>query len=130
MADYDAKLARGRDLSQLWGIIKGRFAEKTTTVNGKPLSGNVALSHTDVGACKLITGTATLSTSWSSNQQTISSLPVKSGDTVLVTPAPGSYVNYHKWQVRCSSQGDGTLTFTRGSTTTGTLSVQYLILRN
>lgn len=75
------------------------------------------------------TATAALNASgWSGKQQTVSVPGVTADNTVLVTPAPGSYVAYGEAVVYCSAQGSGTLTFTCDEVPTVNLTVNVLIM--
>lgn len=48
---------------------------------------------------------------WSSNKQTVSVAGVTSDNTIIAGAAPESYISYAESNVRCSAQGNGTLTF-------------------
>lgn len=75
------------------------------------------------------TATAALNASgWSGKQQTVSVPGVTADNTVLVTPAPGSYVAYGEAVVYCSAQASGTLTFTCDEVPTANLTVNVLIM--
>lgn len=76
-----------------------------------------------------ITTTASLPVaSWSSNTQTVSVSGVTESNTIIVTPAPASYVHYNECMVRCSAQASGKLTFTCTDIPTSALTVNVLIL--
>lgn len=66
--------------------------------------------------------------SWSSLRQTVNVSGVTAGNIVLVTPAPASYTVYHGCGVFCSSQGNGTLTFSAVNQPDTALSVQILLI--
>jgi hypothetical protein len=66
--------------------------------------------------------------SWSNLTQTVSVTGVTSSNIVLVTPAPASYTVYHGCGVYCSSQGNGTLTFSAVTKPTSTLTVQVMLI--
>lgn len=66
--------------------------------------------------------------SWSNLTQTVSVSGVTSDSIVLVTPAPASYTVYHGCGVFCSSQGDGTLTFSAVNKPETALTVQILLI--
>lgn len=110
--------------------IKNYFVPNTRTVCGKALSSNVSLAYSDVtGASNIITRTVSLASgSWSSKAQTVTCNGVTTSNHVIVTPAPASYLNYHKWKVRCTAQAENKLTFTTDGTPSANLSVQVLIL--
>lgn len=114
--------------------IKAFFVPQTRTVNGHSLASNAVLTASDVGATATIARTVTLASgSWSSKTQTVLCADVTSNNTVLVSPAPTSYLNYHKWKVRCTGQSDqngGQLVFKTDGTPSADLTVQVLILNN
>ena len=66
--------------------------------------------------------------SWSSNTQTVSVSGVTESNTIIVTPAPASYVHYNECMVRCSSQASEKLAFACTDTPTSALTVNVLIL--
>ena len=49
--------------------------------------------------------------SWSNNSQTVSVSSVKTSSIIFTSPAPASYDEYVINHVRCTGQGNGTLTF-------------------
>lgn len=83
--------------------IAGKISMKTATVN-LPVSG------------------------WVKNNQTVSVGGVTASNTVIVTASPASYEHYNECAVRCSAQGDGTLTFACTDTPTAELTANVLIL--
>ena len=89
----------------------------------------LGITPANIGAVTMKTATANLPVSgWSGNQQTVSVSGVTASNTVLVTAAPGSYVHYTECAVRCTAQGDGTLTFAATDTPTSALTANVLIL--
>lgn len=48
---------------------------------------------------------------WSNNSQTVSISSITSSSIIFTSPAPASYDEYVINHVRCTGQGDGTLTF-------------------
>ena len=72
--------------------------------------------------------TATLSTTWSSNQQSVTVSGVTTSNTVIVTPAPASYNMYCECGVYCSAQAANSLTFTCDEVPTSSLTVNIVIL--
>lgn len=114
--------------------IKAFFVPQSRTVNGHSLASDATLTAADVGATATIARTVTLASgSWSSKSQTVLCAGVTSSNTVLVSPAPASYLNYHKWKVRCTGQSDqngGQLVFKTDGTPSADLTVQVLILNN
>lgn len=65
---------------------------------------------------------------WSSNAQTVSVSDVTADNTIIVTPAPESFVAYNNSQVYCSAQADGKLTFKCTNKPTAALTVNVLIV--
>ena len=75
--------------------------------------------------------TATLSASgWDANAktQTVSVAVVTATDNCIITAAPDSYMSYAKAGVRCTAQGDGTLTFACETVPTANVAANVLIL--
>lgn len=72
--------------------------------------------------------TATLSTTWSSNQQSVTVSGVTTSNTVIVTPAPASYNMYCECGVYCSAQAANSLTFTCDEVPTSLLTVNIVIM--
>lgn len=72
--------------------------------------------------------TATLTTTWSSNQQTVSVSGVTTSNTVIVTPAPASYDAYCEAGIYCSAQAAGTLTFKCDTAPNASLTVNVVII--
>lgn len=72
--------------------------------------------------------TATLSTTWSSKQQSVTVSGVTTSNTVIVTPAPASYNMYCECGVYCSAQAANSLTFTCDEVPTSSLTVNIVIL--
>lgn len=73
-----------------------------------------------------ITTTASLSSG--SKSWTVSVTGVTSTNTVICTPAPASFAQWVDNRVRCSSQGNGTLSFTADTNTSSSITVNVLIL--
>lgn len=72
--------------------------------------------------------TATLSTTWSSNQQSVTVSGVTTSNTVIITPAPASYNMYCECGVYCSAQAANSLTFTCDEVPTSSLTVNIVIM--
>ena len=72
--------------------------------------------------------TATLSTTWSSKQQSVTVSGVTTSNTVIVTPAPTSYNMYCECGVYCSAQAANSLTFTCDEVPTSSLTVNIVIM--
>lgn len=49
--------------------------------------------------------------SWSNKNQTVTASGVTTSNTIIVTPAPASFLAYGEAQVRCISQATNSLTF-------------------
>lgn len=112
------------------GTVTGEIA-----MGGNKLSGLGTPSDASDAATKgyvdgrKATASVTLSASaWSSKKQTVSVSGVTAGNTVLVTPAPASFVAYGEAVVYCSAQGSGNLTFTCDEVPTVSLTVNVLIM--
>lgn len=117
-------------LVELWRKIWDYFVPKTRNINGHTLDEDISLSYQDVNAIAMDTVTVDISSAkWSNNTVTVDVPEVGNGDTVIVCPNSASHVNWGKWNVRCSSQGAGTLSFTSASTVTTDLKANVLILR-
>lgn len=110
--------------------LKAFFTPQSRTINGKSLAANVLLTAEDIANNVLITkrSVTLASGSWSSKAQTVTVSGVTENNTILVTPAPASYLNYHKWKVRCTAQAANKLTFTAGGEPSENLTVQILII--
>lgn len=72
---------------------------------------------------------ATLSVAtWSENLQTVEVAGVTEDNSIIVGAAPESYIPYAEGNVRCSGQGDGTLTFQCDDVPGEDLTVNIMIL--
>lgn len=84
--------------------------------SGKVLSTNgTSASWIDITSTPATTPTL-VAANWSSNTQTINVTGVTSSNVVLVGPSPVSAEDYAAAGVLCTSQGNGTLTFTCDTT--------------
>ena len=73
--------------------------------------------------------TATLlAADWSNNEQTIDVDGVTASNTVLVSPVPTNVTDYGNFGVICTTQANGTLTFTCRITPLNDISVNIIIL--
>lgn len=110
--------------------IKAYFVPQNRTINGKTLGSNVTLTPSDVGAVGMTAVTVTLTSGgWASKKQTVTVAGVMADTNIIVTPAPTSYLNYHKWKVRATGQTDNhTVEFTTDGTPSSDLYVQILVL--
>lgn len=101
----------------------------TRTVNGKALSANISLSATDIGAAAIETTTATIAASgWSSNSATISNNLITASNTIIIAPAPTSYVTWGECKIRAVTQTAGKITFQCDSAPTTSVTVNLVIL--
>lgn len=114
-------------LRKLWNEIKTRFVPKTIKINGQTLNKDINITtHAEV----LIDYER-----WQNQSDgftkpfTVNCPAVEVGDDVLVFPAPDSNQRWYDANVRCSDQGDGTLTFETDSTLTEDLTANILILK-
>ena len=101
------------------------FGSSTTTFLrndgtwAEPSSGGVTMSTT----------TCTLGTSgWTSDSITVNATGVTASNNVIVAPAPSSASAYAAAGIVCTAQAAGTLTFTRTSANTASITVNVLIL--
>ena len=91
---------------------------------------NLGITPANIGAVSMKTAAVSLPASgWSNNKQTVSVSGMASTNTVIVTAAPASYEHYNECAVRCSAQGNGTLTFTCTDKPTSNLTANVLILQ-
>lgn len=74
------------------------------------------------------TQTATLTTTWTSNQQTVTVSGVTSSNYVIVSPAPASYDDYCEAGIYCSAQGTNSLTFKCDTAPSSSLTVNVMII--
>lgn len=72
--------------------------------------------------------TATLTTTWTSNQQTVTVSGVTSSNYVVVSPAPASYNDYCEAGIYCSAQGTNSLTFKCDTAPSSSLTVNVMII--
>lgn len=100
---------------------------KTTADNASTAASNA--QNTANAKCAKSTVSASLNVSdWSSLTQTVSVSGVTSSNTIIVSPAPNSYVAYTVANVRCTAQASGKLTFICDETPTVKLTVNVVIL--
>jgi len=90
---------------------------------------SLGITPANIGAVTMKTATASLPVSgWSNKQQTVSVSGVTANNVVIVTPAPANHTHYNDCAVRCTAQGNGTLTFTCTNVPTSALAANILIL--
>ena len=81
------------------------------------------------GGVSMSTTTATLGTSgWSSDSITVSATGVTASNNVIVAPAPASAGDWATAGIVCTAQGAGTLTFTRTSANSSSITANVLVL--
>ena len=102
-----------------WVTITGRPAAtalygKTDIKNGGTNAETAAEALINLGAqAQHTTATVTLLASdWTDNTQTVEAKGATETNTVLIGPHPDSHTEYSEYNVRCTGQGNGTLTFT------------------
>lgn len=102
------------------------------SINGNSLmgTGDVVLTPSDIGATSMSVPTApTLAVAdWSSNTQTVTVTGVTASNTVIVSPAPASAVEYAACGILCTTQGTDSLTFTCTAVPANALTVNVVIL--
>lgn len=69
-----------------------------------------------------------LAANWSNKTQTINVPGVTANNTILVSAVPASVSLYGNCGVICTTQGNGTLTFTCGITPSNDISINIIIL--
>lgn len=102
---------------------------QVTSVNGK--TGVVVLTPSDIGATSMSVPTTmpTLAVAdWAGNAQTVTVSGVTATNTVIVSPAPASAVEYASCEILCTTQGTDSLTFSCQTTPTNNLTVNVVIL--
>lgn len=97
----------------------------TRTITLPDASGTVALTS-DITSHS--TQTATLTTTWTSNQQTVTVSGVTSSNYVVVSPAPASYDDYCEAGIYCSAQDTNSLTFKCDTAPSSSLTVNVMII--
>ena len=117
-----------------------KFTDNNTTytfVNGTngftvtPSGGTAQTVTVTPSIANNLTGTkttATLSTTWSSNQQTVTVSGVTSSNYIVVSPAPASYEAYCEAGIYCSAQGSNSLTFKCDTVPSAALTVNIMII--
>ena len=65
---------------------------------------------------------------WQNNTQTAAVSGVTADSAVVVSPAPNSFEGYNEAECRATAQGEGTITFSCGSTPSGALTVNVMII--
>ena len=128
----NAQATADNALPKAGGDMTGSIAMGGNKVTGlgAPADSADAATKQYVDDQKAVSTTATLSASgWSGNTQTVSVASVTASNNILVTAAPASFVAWSEAVVYCSSQGDGTLTFTCEEVPAVNLTANILILK-
>lgn len=99
--------------------ITGTYTAPVTSVNG--MTGDVVLEAKTLTIPLPASG-------WAEGSITVSAEDVTADSTLVITPAPDSYLAYCEALVRCTGQGAGTLVFAAEEAPTDDLSVNVLIL--
>jgi hypothetical protein len=126
----EAKETAGKALPKSGGTMTGDIAMGGKKVSGlgAPIAESDAATKDYVDKRKATSSVTLSASAWSNKTQTVSVPGVTADNTVLVTPAPNSYVAYGEAVVYCSAQGSGTLTFTCDEVPTADLTVNVLIM--
>lgn len=107
------------------------FANGTNGFTVTPSGGTAQTVTVTPSIANNLTGTkttATLSTTWSSNQQTVTVSGVTSSNYIIVSPAPASYDAYCEAGIYCSAQGSNSLTFKCDTVPSAALTVNVMIV--
>lgn len=107
------------------------FANGTNGFTVTPSGGTAQTVTVTPSIANNLTGTkttATLSTTWSSNQQTVTVSGVTSSNYIVVSPAPASYEAYCEAGIYCSAQGSNSLTFNCDTVPSTALTVNIMIV--
>lgn len=107
------------------------FANGTNGFTVTPSGGSAQTVTVTPSIANNLTGTkttATLSTTWSSNQQSVTVSGVTASNTVIVTPAPASYDAYCEAGIYCSAQAANSLTFKCDTAPSASLTVNIMII--
>lgn len=135
-------MASAEIVSNLKLIISGNVPTTSNLANGEfafglvdgvaKLYGNV--NGTIVDFSELTTyysTTVTIATSaWSNKSATVSVNGVTASNNIFVTPSASSYIAYANARIRCTAQGNGTLTFACETTPTTAITVNILIFNS
>lgn len=107
------------------------FANGTNGFTVTPSGGTAQTVTVTPSIANNLTGTkttATLSTTWSSNQQIVTVSGVTSSNYIIVSPAPASYDAYCEAGIYCSAQGSNSLTFKCDTVPSAALTVNVMII--
>lgn len=110
-------------------IPEARLADTTSATAGQALrldsNGNAVWENITTTPA---TAPTLLAANWSSNQQTVNVTGVTASNTVIVSPAPASAVEYAACGILCTTQGTNSLTFTCTAVPANALTVNVVIL--
>lgn len=98
----------------------------TRKVAGKALSSDITLNASDAGVVS--SSITILTTDWIGTTATVSATGVTASNTVVVAPAPASIDDWNTFEVRCTGQAAGTLTFTAAGTPDAAIVVNLIII--
>lgn len=99
------------------GLLKGADGEVSAAVHGV----DYQLPVTSVQITLPAAG-------WQNNAQTVTVSGVTADSAVVVSPAPESFEAYNEAECRATAQGAGTITFSCGSTPSGALTANVMII--
>lgn len=99
------------------GLLKGADGEVSAAVHGV----DYQLPVTSVQVTLPVAG-------WQNNAQAVTVSGVTANSKVVVSPAPESFEAYNEAECRATAQGTGTITFSCGSTPSGALTVNVMII--
>lgn len=99
------------------GLLKGADGEVSEAVHGVDYQLPVTCTEVTLPAA-----------GWQNNAQTVTVSGVTADSAVVVSPAPSSFEDYNEAECRATAQGAGTITFSCGSTPSGALTVNVMII--
>lgn len=141
----DIATSDGQSVDAAITRILESLAQKVSTVNGQvpDSSGAVTVNAANIQASSGKTVQAELdekqktikavsitlkAAGWSNNTQTVSVTDIAADSAVVVSPEPESFEAYNEAECRATAQGAGTITFSCGSTPSGALTVNVMII--
>lgn len=141
----DIATSNGQSIEAAITGIRESLAQKVSTVNGQEpdSSGAVTINSKNIQASSGETVQAELdgkqktikavvvtlkAAGWSNNTQAVSVADMTADSAVVVSPAPESFEAYNEAECRATAQGAGTITFSCGSTPSGELTANVMII--